>query len=100
MHAHSDANTGFLFFTDAASVPVTDGATVELWGRSWMAHHRPQSLELVAVRREDNRSQQLHNRLADMKREVQHRKQELKALSEQQAKLSSDLENVHTSKHC
>ena len=84
---------------DAASVSVKDGATVELWGRSWMAHHRPHALELVAVRREDNRSQQLHNRLTDMKTEVQRRKQEIDALSEQQAKLIRDLENVLTSKH-
>ena len=87
-------DVGFLFMTAGGHVQVTDGDTVELGSREWQARHTAEGLELTIAHVEDNGPQQVRGRYADIKNELDHRKQEVQALRAQRAELETKMEQV------
>ena len=74
---------------------MADGDTVTLaGGRKWQAQHTAQGLQLTMVHTESNVHQQGINRKADIKNELDCRKQEVQALRAQRAELETKLEQV------
>ena len=75
-------------------MPVADGDTVKLGGRSWHARHTPRGLELSTTTSTSDRQQLIRQRVADFKHEVQQRQQEKEALHVQRAQLMTSMEEV------
>ena len=86
---------GFLFKTAGGHLKVKDGDTVTLGGgREWQARHTAEGLQLTISHAESNGLQQVHGRKADIKNELDHRKQEVQALRAQRAELETKMEQV------
>ena len=86
---------GFLFMTATGHLKVKDGDTVTLGGgREWQARHTAQGLQLTTSHMESNGLQQVHGRKADIKNELDHRKQEVQALRAQRADLLAKMDQV------
>ena len=74
---------------------MKDGDTVTLrGGRNWKARHTAEGLQLIIAHAESNGFQQVHGRKADIKNELDHRKQEVQALRTQKAELQTKMEQV------
>ena len=74
---------------------MKDGDTVTLGGgREWQARHTAEGLQLTIGHAESNGLQQVHSRKADIKNELDHRKQEVQALRAQRAELETKMEQV------
>ena len=85
---------GFLFMT-GGKLQVADGDTVTLrGGRKWQARHTTEGLQLTTVHVENNSIQQVRDRKAGIKNELDHRKQEVQALRAQRAELETKMEQV------
>ena len=86
---------GILFMTEGGHLTVTDGDTVTLGGvRKWRARHTAEGLQLTCLHVESNGLQQVRDCKAGIKNELDHRKQEVKALRAQRAELETKLEQV------
>ena len=85
---------GFLFMTGGGHAQVADGDTVKLGNREWRARHTTEGLELTIEHVENNGPQQVRGRHADIKNELDHRKQEVQALRAQRAELETEMEQV------
>ena len=86
---------GVLFMTQGGRLKVADGDTLTLGGgRKWQARHTAEGLQLTIGHAEDNGRQQVHGHKADMKNEVDHRKQDVQALRAQRAELETKMEQV------
>ena len=88
---------GLLFVVDGpgtTTIRVHDGGTVELGGRIWCARMRPEGLKLAINTASDDSDIKYNERVADLRNELNQRKQELGALREQQLQLMAKMEQV------
>ena len=88
---------GFLFITSGANLRVSDGDTVKLGGHEWHAQLAVDGgLQLTTEHAENNAREQVRGLQADIKNELEHRKQEVQALRAQRAELETKMEQVIT----
>ena len=91
---------GFLFMINGGHLNVTDGDTVTLGGgRKWQARYSAEGLQLTIVHVENNSHQQVCDRQAGIKNELDHRKQEVLALRAQTSELQTKMEQVLARAH-
>ena len=91
---------GFLFMTGGFHLQVKDGDIVTLGGgREWKSRHTAEGLQLTIAHVESNSLEQVRGRQADIKNELDHRKQDVQSLRAQTAELQTKLEQVIARMH-
>ena len=102
---------GQLFSKDGPPQRVAHGAAVILEGSQWQACVESNCLVLHKASRTDDKKERTASRIANIKREVEGRQQELEALAGDAARVMEEAETVgtcfcflfarlHTRKHC
>jgi len=85
---------GHLISKDALIQRVAHGDVVALDGSQWQASVESDCLCLTMATWTDDQKEQITSRIADIKREVEARQQELDALSADCARLRNEAESV------
>ena len=85
---------GLLFSKDGAPQQVAHGDAVDLNGSQWQACVERDCLVLRTTSQTDDKKEQTANRIANIKREVEGRQEELEALAVDFARVGEESETV------
>jgi hypothetical protein len=88
------SSAGHLFSKDAPPQRVAHGAAVNLKGSQWQACVESDCLVLRKTRRTDDKKERTVSRIANIKREVEGRQQEVEALAGDIASVMEETETV------
>ena len=88
------SSAGHLFSKDAPPQRVAHGAAVNLKGSQWQACVEKECLVLNMTTRTDDKKEQTDSRIANIKRELEGRQQEVEALAGDIARVTEETETV------